>query len=103
MITPAEYTLSRFGSITQSSTFKIGMDATGSDVYAPMSSLIPLVHPNDIVLDGWDISADDLATAMQKAKVLDYNLQQKLIPLMKNMKPRSSVFLPDFVAANQVR
>lgn len=67
-----------------------------------MSSLIPIVNPDDIVLDGWDIAADDLATAMQKSKVLDYNLQQKLVPLMKNMKPRPSFFDVDFVAANQV-
>lgn len=92
----------RYGSITQSSTIKLGMDSEGKDVYTPLSSLVPMVHPNDIIIDGWDISSNDLATAMQKAKVLDYNLQQKLIPLMKDMKPRPSVFFPDFVAANQV-
>jgi myo-inositol-1-phosphate synthase len=67
-----------------------------------MCSLLPLVQPDDIVLDGWDIAVDDLATAMRKARVLDYNLQQKLIPIMKTMKPRPSIFFPDFVAANQV-
>lgn len=62
-----------------------------------------MVNPNDIVVDGWDISSADLATAMQRAKVLDYNLQQKLIPLMKDLKPRPSIYSPDFIAANQVQ
>ena len=43
----------------------------------------------------------NLADSMQRAKVLDYNLQQQLIPLMKDMKPRPSIYFPDFIAANQ--
>lgn len=92
----------RFGSITQASTLKLGSDAEGKDVYCPLSTLLPLVSPNDIVLDGWDISSADLATAMKRARVLDFNLQQKLIPMMKDLKPRPSIYWPDFIAANQV-
>lgn len=80
----------------------MGLDAEGKDVNCPLSSVLPLVNPNDIVLDGWDIASADLATAMKRAKVLDYNLQQKLIPMMKDLKPRPSVYWPDFIAANQV-
>ncbi len=43
----------------------------------------------------------NLADAMERAKVLDWNLQQQLRPYMEQMKPRPSVYLPDFIAANQ--
>ena len=42
-----------------------------------------------------------IADAMQRACVLDYNLQQQLRPLMAGMQPRPSVYCPDFIAANQ--
>ena len=46
-----------YGSVTQSSTVKIGVDKeTGDDVYAPFNSIVPMVSPNDLVIDGWDIS-----------------------------------------------
>ena len=60
-----------------------------------------MVHPNDIVFDGWDISSRNLAVAMEDAQVLDYNLQVQLKPYMEKMKPRPSIYVPDFIAANQ--
>lgn len=35
------------------------------------------------------------------AKKQDYDLQQKLKPMMVNMKPLPSIYFPDFIAANQ--
>ena len=43
----------------------------------------------------------NLAQAMERAQVLDYNLQVQLKLLMEQMKPRPSVYFPDFIAANQ--
>ncbi|CAG2066860.1 unnamed protein product, partial [Timema podura] len=60
-----------------------------------------MVSPDDLALDGWDISGMDLATAMSRAQVLDWGLQQQLKPHMEQFKPRPSVFDPDFIAANQ--
>jgi len=60
-----------------------------------------MVHPNDIVLDGWDISRMDLARAMERAQVLDFDLQSKLRPHMAAFTPRPSIFDPSFIAANQ--
>lgn len=37
-----------YGSITQASTILLGSDAEGKDVFAPMHSFLPMVHPNDI-------------------------------------------------------
>ena len=50
---------------------------------------------------GWDISGHNLAEAMKRAEVLDYNLQVQLVPFMETMKPRPSLYYPDFIAANQ--
>lgn len=38
---------------------------------------------------------------MKRAKVLDYNLQVQLYPHMSKLKPRRSIYVPDFIAANQ--
>lgn len=90
-----------FGSITQSATALLGVDAHGKDVYVTIKDLVPMVDPNDLVLDGWDISGLNLAEAMTRARVIDINLQNQLRPLMEKMKPRKALFDPDFVAANQ--
>jgi myo-inositol-1-phosphate synthase len=60
-----------------------------------------MVHPNDIVFDGWDISSMNLADAMERAQVLEYDLQRQLVPHMAKFAPRPSIYLPDFIAANQ--
>lgn len=67
-----------------------------------MSSMLPMVEPDDIVVDGWDISDMNIADAMARAKVLDINLQKQLRPHMVSMKPRKGLYYPDFIAANQV-
>jgi myo-inositol-1-phosphate synthase len=58
-------------------------------------------HPNDFVVGGWDISGMPLDKAMRRSKVLEYDLQRQVGPLMANMKPLPSIYYPDFIAANQ--
>lgn len=60
-----------FGSITQCSTMRVGMDASGKGVYVPLKNVLPMLNPNDIEIDGWDISSMDLGQAMKRAKVID--------------------------------
>ncbi|XP_051173710.1 inositol-3-phosphate synthase 1-A isoform X2 [Leptopilina boulardi] len=89
-----------YGSLVQASTMKLGtMD--GEDVYVPMSSMLPMINPDDILIDGWDISNLNLAGAMERAKVIDINLQKQLKNEMSQMLPRKSIYYPDFIAANQ--
>lgn len=90
-----------FGSLLQAATLHLGTDANGKDVYVPFKDVLPMVHPCDLVLDGWDISGLNLADAMQRAQVIDIELQRKLRPLMKDMKPRKGLFDQNFVASNQ--
>lgn len=90
------------GSILRASTLRLGVDpATGKDVHVPLSSVLPTVHPNDLVIGGWDISSAPLDAAMQRAQVLPWDLQRQLIPLMAPIKPLPSIYYPDFIAANQ--
>lgn len=90
-----------FGSVTQASTIKLGVDADGKDVYAPFNEVVPLLHPNDFVIGGWDISKLNLADAMKRAEVLDYDLQRQLVKHMAPIVPLPSIYYPDFIAANQ--
>lgn len=89
-----------YGSLTQASTVWLGTSGD-KEIYTPMNSLLPMVDPDSIEIDGWDISDFNMADAMSRAKVLDINLQKQLVPHMEQLKPRKSIYYPDFIAANQ--
>ncbi|KAG8126803.1 putative Inositol-3-phosphate synthase 1-A protein [Naja naja] len=65
-----------YGSLLQASTVCLGTGPSG-DVYIPFRDMLPMVHPNDIVFD------------------------EQLRPYMVGLKPRPSVYIPEFIAANQ--
>ena len=90
-----------YGSVTQASTVKIGVDKeTGEDVYVPFNSIVPMVNPNDLVVDGWDISGLPLDQAMKRAKVLMLLYKSSCIHTWRtrNLWNQST---PDFIALNQ--
>lgn len=91
------------GSMLRASTVRLGSDpTTGKDVYVPVSDVLPMVHPNDLVLGGWDISGLRMDDAMKRAQVLDWDLQRQVVPHMAALgKPLPSIYYPDFIAANQ--
>ncbi|ESK90565.1 inositol-3-phosphate synthase [Moniliophthora roreri MCA 2997] len=91
------------GSLLRASTVRIGTEpSTGKEVHVPVSDVVPMVHPNDLVLGGWDISGYSMDKAMQRAQVLDYDLQRQVAPHMALLgKPLPSIYYPDFIAANQ--
>ncbi|OJT12403.1 Inositol-3-phosphate synthase [Trametes pubescens] len=91
------------GSLLRASTVRLGSDpATGKDIHVPISDVLPMVHPNDLVLGGWDISGARLDEAMKRAQVLDYDLQRQVAPHMAELgAPLPSIYYPDFIAANQ--
>jgi len=90
-----------YGSVTQSSTVRLGCDERGDDFWVPLNALVPMVHPNDLVIGGWDINGSNLAEAMQRAQVLDYDLQRQLVPHLQGVVPLPSIYDPSFIAANQ--
>ncbi|CAN8104853.1 unnamed protein product [Discula destructiva] len=91
-----------YGSLVMASTMKLGTDAkTHADVNIPFHDVLPMVHPNDLVIGGWDISAMDLAQAMDRAAVLEPTLKALVRKEMAEMKPLPSIYYLDFIAANQ--
>uniref|UniRef100_A0A2K6TM12 Inositol-3-phosphate synthase 1 n=1 Tax=Saimiri boliviensis boliviensis TaxID=39432 RepID=A0A2K6TM12_SAIBB len=90
-----------YGSLTQVGTLSLGLDAKGQEVFVPFSALLPMVAPNDLMFDGWDISSLNLAQGMPRAKVLDWELQEQLWPHMEALRPQPSIYVPKFIAANQ--
>lgn len=42
-----------YGSITQASTVRLGSGEYGEDVYVPFSTLLPMVDPNNLRIDGY--------------------------------------------------
>ncbi|KAJ2807678.1 Myo-inositol-1-phosphate synthase [Coemansia guatemalensis] len=90
-----------FGSLMMASTVKLGVDETLKDVYVPFNQVVPMVHPNDVVIGGWDISGLSIGDAMRRAQVLPVDLQRQVYDELHQLKPLPSVYYPDFIAANQ--
>lgn len=90
-----------YGSVVMGSTMKLGIDAEHRDVNIPFHDVLPMVHPNDLVIGGWDISNMNLADAMDRAAVLEPTLKMQVKKEMAQMVPLPSVYYPDFIASNQ--
>ena len=91
-----------YGSVVMSSTMKLGTEVkSGNEINIPFHDILPMVHPNDLFIGGWDISGMDLANAMDRAAVLEPSLKSMLSKEMAEMKPLPSIYYPDFIAANQ--
>ncbi|CAI6100239.1 unnamed protein product [Clonostachys chloroleuca] len=91
-----------YGSVVMGSTMKLGTDAkTHKDVNIPFHQILPMVHPNDLVIGGWDISKLNLAEAMDRSKVLEPGLKALVQKEMASYVPLPSIYYPDFIAANQ--
>ena len=91
-----------YGSVVMGSTMKLGTEAkSGKEINIPFHNVLPMVHPNDLVIGGWDISGMNLAEAMDRAAVLEPTLKFQVAKQMEQMKPLPSVYYPDFIAANQ--
>ncbi|KAH7025845.1 myo-inositol-1-phosphate synthase [Microdochium trichocladiopsis] len=91
-----------YGSVIMGSTMKLGADAeTNKDINIPFHDILPMVHPNDLVVGGWDISSMNLADAMDRAAVLEPTLKALVKKEMAAMVPLPSIYYPDFIAANQ--
>ena len=98
-----------YGSFTQSVTTKIGMHVHKGpgdqldiqDVHKAIKDLLPMVHPNDLVIGGWDISSMDMYNATIRAKVLEPDLIRQLKDDLSAIKPMSGIFTLSYVASNQ--
>lgn len=89
------------GTLTQAATLRVGFNELGRDIFVPFKSVVPMVEPNDIVLGGWDISGMNLSDAMDRARVLEPDLRNKLRSHMESMIPLPAAFDQQFIAKNQ--
>lgn len=95
-------TANYYGSVVMSSTMKLGTNTkTGKDINIPFHNVLPMAHPNDFVIGGWDISKMNLAEAMDRAAVLEPTLKVQVKNEMSELVPLPSIYYPDFIAANQ--
>lgn len=91
-----------YGSLVMASTIKLGTDSkTAKDINIPMHDVMPMVHPDDLIIGGWDISGMNMAAAMDRAQVLEPTLKMLVKKQMAAMQPLPSIYYPDFIAANQ--
>jgi len=90
-----------FGSLTQCSVTRLGNTDNNEEVNVPLKSLLPMLNPSDLIISGWDINGANMAQALKRAQVMDFDLQRQLYPYMEKMIPLPSVFDPKFIAANQ--
>lgn len=67
----------------------------------PFNALLPMVKPNDLIIDGWDINNANLYEAMLRAKVFEPELVEKLRSDMEPIVPKPSIYYADFIATNQ--
>jgi myo-inositol-1-phosphate synthase len=89
------------GSLAGAGALRVGAareEEGGADIYAPVSALLPLLRPSDIVLGGWDVSGEDLATAARAARVLEPTLLAAIeADLAAAPRPLPGIFDPSFV------
>ncbi len=91
-----------YGSVVMASTIKLGTDSkSGEEINIPLHNVVPMLHPDDLVIGGWDISGLDMAAAMDRAQVLEPTLKMLVRKQMAAMQPLPSIYYPDFIAANQ--
>eukprot|EP01054_Gregarina_sp_Poly1_P010465 Gregarina_sp_Poly_1__10464@NODE_761_length_6399_cov_244_304169_g561_i0_p1_GENE_NODE_761_length_6399_cov_244_304169_g561_i0NODE_761_length_6399_cov_244_304169_g561_i0_p1_ORF_typecomplete_len517_score65_62NAD_binding_5/PF07994_12/1_1e155Inos1P_synth/PF01658_17/1_6e50_NODE_761_length_6399_cov_244_304169_g561_i030944644 len=89
------------GSVAMMGTCKLGYAEDGTDIYVPIRSLLPMLHPNDIVIGGWDISKCSLVEAAKRAQVLPLAVQQQVASELNDIPVWPGVYIRDFIATNQ--
>lgn len=89
------------GSITQSTTVMLGLTNGGTEVNVPLKDLLPMVNPNDIVFDGWDLCSFNLAESLERVETINEGLKHQLHHEMKQMKPRKSILNRDFLPTKE--
>lgn len=90
-----------FGSLTQASSVRLGVNSEGADVYTAFSNVVPMLATDDLVVHGWDISKMNLGDALRRAQVIDWSLQEKVREELNAITPLPGLYDVDFIASNQ--
>ena len=70
-------------------------------MYKPVKDLIPLVEPCEFVINGWDISKNNLYESCKRAKVLEPDLIKQLKEDLSQIVPLPAALNGEFIASNQ--
>lgn len=89
-----------FGSLYEYGSVNIGYK-NNKPYTKLMKDMINILSPEDIIIDGWDISNDNLYDACKKNKVLDLNFIKSIEKELKIIRPLPSIYYKDFIATNQ--
>jgi myo-inositol-1-phosphate synthase len=89
-----------YGSLYEYGTVNIGFK-NNKPFSKLMKDMINIGRPEDIIVDGWDISSDNLYDACRKNKVVDLNFISTIEKDLKQIKPLPSIYYKDFIASNQ--
>lgn len=86
---------SPIGSLTQMGTIRLGKR---TEKRVPMvKDFVPLTDIRNLVFGGWDIFEDDMYEAAVHAGVLEKELLEKIRTDLKEIRPMSAVFDPNYV------
>lgn len=97
-----EHKTNFYGSLYEYGSVHIGYDENKKAYSKLYREMLEMNKINDIVISGWDIVKDDLYTASEKQKVIDYDLREQLKNDLKRIVPMPSVYYPSFIANNQI-
>lgn len=89
-----------FGSLTQASSVRLGVNSEGADVYTAFSNVVPMLATDDLVVHGWDISKMNLGDALRRAQVIDWSLQELVREDLNAITPLPGLYDVDFIASN---
>lgn len=89
------------GCLSVMGTCKLGTTSEGTDMYVPIRSLLPMLHPNDLVIGGWDISKSSMSEATRRAKVIPLEIQRQIAEDLDKISVWPGVYRNDFIASNQ--
>lgn len=89
-----------FGSLYEYGSVNIGYK-NNKPYTKLMRDMINTLNPEDLVMDGWDISNDNLYDSCKKNKVLDLNFINSIEKELKTIRPLPSIYYKDFIATNQ--
>lgn len=77
------------------------MGSTSREDHKTLFEAYDFTHPEDIVVGGWDISSANLSEAVQRAGVLNWQIEEQLREGLRKIKPMQAYYDPRYIAANQ--
>lgn len=79
----------------------IMMGSTSREDQKTFFEAYPFTSPEDIFVGGWDISSANLSEAVQRAGVLNWQIEERLREKLEEIVPMRAYYDPSYIASNQ--